>query len=125
MKKIQTPLEKLISDKERIQKQCRIQEQKLNGDFSYIQENAGSLLLSGISYLLFPGSKSTTKSNTTTNTNTEVARQTGLSLGLSDYLSIGKNMLPLLWDIAQPFIMTWGIKKAKNIISNIFTKKKK
>ncbi|RHJ92608.1 hypothetical protein [Parabacteroides bouchesdurhonensis] len=125
MKKIQTPLEKLISDKERIQKQCRIQEQKLNGDFSYIQENAGSLLLSGISYLLFPGSKSTTKSNTTTNTNTEVARQTGLSLELSDYLSIGKNMLPLLWDIAQPFIMTWGIKKAKNIISNIFTKKKK
>ncbi len=42
-----TPLEKLISDKERIRKQCVIQEQKLNDDFSYIQENAGSLLISG------------------------------------------------------------------------------
>ena len=38
----QTPLEKLISDKERIQRQCKRQEQKLNEDFSYIQENAGS-----------------------------------------------------------------------------------
>ena len=34
----QTPLEKLISDKERIQRQCKRQEQKLNEDFSYIQE---------------------------------------------------------------------------------------
>lgn len=48
----QTPLEKLISDKERIQRQCKRQEQKLNEDFSYIQENAGSLLLSGLSSLL-------------------------------------------------------------------------
>lgn len=57
----QTPLEKLISDKERIQRQCKRQEQKLNEDFSYIQENAGSLLLSGLSSLLFPSNKSTTK----------------------------------------------------------------
>ena len=49
-----TPLEKLISDKERIRKQCVIQEQKLNDDFSYIQENAGSLLISGFTTLLFP-----------------------------------------------------------------------
>ena len=28
----QTPLEKLISDKERIQRQCKRQEQKLNED---------------------------------------------------------------------------------------------
>ena len=59
----QTPLEKLISDKERIQRQCKRQEQKLNEDFSYIQENAGSLLLSGLSSLLFPSNKSTTKTN--------------------------------------------------------------
>ena len=34
----QTPLEKLISDKRRIKRQCIIQKQKLNDDFSYIQE---------------------------------------------------------------------------------------
>ena len=32
-----TPLEKLISDRRRIQQECTIQEQKLNADFSYIQ----------------------------------------------------------------------------------------
>ena len=52
----QTPLEKLISDRRRIQQECTIQEQKLNADFSYIQENAGTLLLSGVSALLFPNS---------------------------------------------------------------------
>ena len=36
----QTPLEKLISDRRRIQQECTIQEQKLNADFSHIQENA-------------------------------------------------------------------------------------
>ena len=50
----QTPLEKLISDRRRIQQECTIQERKLNADFSYIQENAGTLLLSGVSALLFP-----------------------------------------------------------------------
>ena len=46
-----TPLEKLISDRRRIQQECTIQEQKLNADFSHIQENAGTLLLSGVSAL--------------------------------------------------------------------------
>ena len=57
----QTPLEKLISDKRRIKRQCIIQKQKLNDDFSYIQEHAGILLLSGVTSLLFPNSKSEKK----------------------------------------------------------------
>ena len=105
----QTPLEKLISDKERIQRQCKRQEQKLNEDFSYIQENAGSLLLSGLSSLLFPSNKSTTKTN---DKNTAP-------------VSIAKGMIPIAWDLAQPFIMTWGIKKAKKWFSNLLFKKKK
>ena len=85
----QTPLEKLISDKERIQRQCKRQEQKLNEDFSYIQENAGSLLLSGLSSLLFPSNKSTTKTNDK-NTAPVTAGQPSIALGISDYLSIAK-----------------------------------
>ena len=70
----QTPLEKLISDKERIQRQCG---------------------------------------------------QPSIALGISDYLSIAKGMIPIAWDLAQPFIMTWGIKKAKKWFSNLLFKKKK
>lgn len=121
-----TPLEKLISDKQRIQEQCKVQEQKLNQDFSYIQENAGSLLLSGLSSLLFPANKSTTKTNT--NEQTSASSTTGqplISLGVGDYLSVAKGLLPLAWDLAQPFIMTWGIKKAKKLVTNLLFRKKK
>ena len=48
----QTPLEKLISDRRRIQQECTIQEQKLNADFSHIQENAGTFQVSPLSYSL-------------------------------------------------------------------------
>ena len=120
----QTLLEKLISDRRRIQQECTIQEQKLNEDFSYIQENAGSLLLSGLSSLLFPSNKSTTKTNDK-NTAPVTAGQPSIALGISDYLSIAKGMIPIAWDLAQPFIMTWGIKKAKKWFSNLLFKKKK
>ena len=109
----QTPLEKLISDKERIQRQCKRQEQKLNEDFSYI-----------LSSLLFPSNKSTTKTNDK-NTAPVTAGQPSIALGISDYLSIAKGMIPIAWDLAQPFIMTWGIKKAKKWFSNLLFKKKK
>ncbi|WP_233202072.1 MULTISPECIES: hypothetical protein [Parabacteroides] len=121
----QTPLEKLISDKERIRKQCKEHEQKLNEDFSYIQENAGSLLLSGVSSLLFPKTRSAAKSGENTTTQNDNGDLPAVPLGFSDYLSITKSMLPLAWDIAQPFIMTWGIKKAKNLLRSVFSKKKK
>ena len=39
MNKQQTPLEKLISDKNRLQERCRLKEQELNSDFTYSQEN--------------------------------------------------------------------------------------
>ena len=57
MSKQQTAQEKLISDRQQIQAKCAIQKQKLNEDFSYIQENLGSLFLSGVSSLLFSSSK--------------------------------------------------------------------
>lgn len=124
MNSLQTPQEKLISDKARIQLECLMREQKLNDDFSYIQENAGSLLLSGLSALLFPSTKQTKK----TNDNSPVSvtpGQSAIPFGLSEYVSIGKNMLPLVWDIAQPFLMTWGIKKAQKWLVSLLFKKKK
>lgn len=121
-----TPLEILISDKKRIQEQCKIQEQKLNENFSYIQENAGNLLLSGVSSLLFPSNKSTTKANTNEqNTASSTTGQPAIPLGIGELLSITKGLLPLAWDLAQPFIMTWGIKKAKKLVTNLLFRKKK
>ena len=117
-----TPLEKLISDKERIRKQCVIQEQKLNDDFSYIQENAGSLLISGFSTLLFPNTKSKKTESTETAT---TASQPVTPIGFSDYLSIAQGLLPVAWDVVRPFLLTWGIRKAQSWFTNLLFKKKK
>lgn len=117
-----TPLEQLISDKERIRKQCVIQEQKLNDDFSYIQENAGSLLISGFTTLLFPNTKSKKTESTKTAT---TASQPVLPIGISDYLSIAQGLLPAAWDVVRPFLLTWGIRKAQSWFTNLLFKKKK
>ena len=67
------------------------------------------------------------KNNATNDENTApvTAGQPSIALGISDYLSIAKGMIPIAWDLAQPFIMTWGIKKAKKWFSNLLFKKKK
>lgn len=122
----QTPLEKLTSDKERIRLQCSIQGQKINNDISYIQENAGNLLLSGLSSLLFPNSKQTTaQTGGAGQAAPNAAALASVPFGLTEYLSIAKSMVPVAWELAQPFIVSWGVKKAKKWFVNLFTKKKK
>ena len=119
-----TPLEKLISDRRRIQQECAMQEQQLNADFSYIQENAGSLLLSGVSALLFPKTKS--KTNETEHKQpTQVPEVPSVSLNFADYLSVAQGLLPVAWDVARPLLTAWGIQKVQTwIIKKLFKKKK-
>jgi hypothetical protein len=117
-----SPLETLLADKERIRQQCRQQEQKLNEDFSYIRENAGSLLIFGIPSLLagtFGGVKK--KNDSSPAGYSPSADIQDISLSLSDYLSIGKTMLPTIWEIVKPAVITWGIRK---ITGYIFSGKK-
>jgi len=117
-----TPLEKLISDRQQIQAQCEIQKLKLNEHFSYIQENAGSLFLSGVSSLLFSSSK-----DKKSNTDTIQPKQTTptVSLGISDYFSVAQSLLPVAWDMARPLLTAWGLKKIQTwVIKKLFSKKK-
>lgn len=120
-----TPQEKLISDKARIRRECAIQEQKLNDDFSYIQENAGSLLISGFTTLLFPNTKSKKTESTEATASPASSSQPLSPIGISDYLSIAQGLFPLAWDVAKPFLLTWGIRKAQSWITHLLFKKKK
>ena len=107
-----TPLEKLI------------QEQKLNADFSHIQENAGTLLLSGVSALLFPNTKTKSK-GTESNQPVHTSEVPSMSLGFADYLSVAQGLLPVAWDVARPLLTAWGIQKVQAwIIKKLFKKKK-
>ena len=117
----QTPLETLLVDKERIRQQSRQQELKLNAAFTYVSENVGSLLLSGVSSILFSGSgKSKTNKALTSSGYIQTDDAQSTSFGLSDYLSIGKMMIPVIWEITKPVIIAWGIKKVKKIIAQAF-----
>lgn len=120
----QTPLEKLLADKQRIQQACVEQENKINDTFAYIQENAGSLLLSGLSSLLFPA-KPQKKGETQPNAAVNTVPAATSPLGLSDYLSVGKALLPLAWDVIQPLVVSWGIRTIRKKITNLFSSSQK
>ena len=120
----QPPLEKLLADKQRIQQACLEQENKINKTFTYIQENAGSLLLSGLSSLLFPA-KPDKKGETAQGTVASATPATTSPLGLSDYLSVGKALVPLAWEIIQPLVVSWGIRTIRKKITNLFSPSKK
>lgn len=120
----QTPLEKLLADKQRIQQACLEQENRINKTFTYIQENAGSLLLSGLSSLLFPA-KPEKKGETTPGTAVSATPTTTSPLGLSDYLSVGKALVPLAWEIIQPLVVSWSIRTIRKKITNLFSSSKK
>lgn len=105
-----------------------MQEQKLSEDFAYIQDNASSLLLSGVSGLLFPPRNSASKNekNALSAHGNEAHDPTKTTpASLSDYLAIGKSLLPVAWEIAQPLLLTWGIGKVKSLLFGAFGKKKR
>jgi len=123
MNKQQTPLEKLISDRNRLQERCLLQEQVLNSDFIYIQENSASLLFSGITWLFFGKSKPA-PANERKALHAD-GNEKAETLGFSDIISIGKGMLPVVWEIVKPILFSWGIRKAGTLFTNALFKKKK
>ncbi len=119
----QTPLERLLLEKRRVKEACELRKVKLDADCAYIQANAGSLLLSGLSALLFPASGRKTSASAD-NAKTE-AMPSGLPLSVGDMLAVGKSMLPLVWDMVRPMLMAWGVQKAQKWLIGLLLKKKK
>lgn len=120
----QTPIERLLADKQRIRQSCTEYEKRIGNSMTYIQENAGTLLLSGMSSILFPAkpSNKTTKSTVPVKASGE---STASPLGISDFLSVGKTLLPIAWDVIQPIIVSWGIRTIKKKVINMFTSGRK
>lgn len=96
----------------------------LNSDVAYIQANAGSLLLSFLSSSLFPskGNASSAENKNTVKHESELPASSGFSF--AGIMPVAKNMIPLVWDIARPIIVSWGIKHAVSTILNSILKKK-
>ena len=121
----QTPLSKLQTERQRLRLLCRIQEQKLNEEVLYMRENAGRLLFSGISALFSTSgsSKSEKKKAVALSPVPSVASLS--SLRPADLLSLGTGLIPYAWELAQPLLIAWGIRRAKKWIGNLFSSKRK
>jgi hypothetical protein len=100
-KKKPSAIEQLLQDKRLLEAHIEECEKNLDRDFTYIRDNSSSLLISGITSMLIPSGKSK-----------ENKKQNLLFGGLA----IGKQFMPLLWEIAQPFVLTWGINKVKGLL---------
>ena len=114
-----TPLEKLKIDKERAQRLCKRQETALNDDISYIQNNMTGIIMSSLSGMLFP-KKNTSPTKAPQATSKKTAPKTpSHALSFADIIPVAKSMLPIMWDIARPMIISWGIKQLSHRIKKM------
>ena len=118
-----TPTDKLLADKIDLEEKCRLQEKKLNEDFNFIKDNATSLILSGISTLLFPSKTDQQTTPTSTYGVKNAAKNPAISV--SDYIAIARNLFPVAWGLIQPIIITWGLKKTKSYIFSFFSSRQR
>ena len=118
-----SPIEQLLADKSNVEAQCSLQEKKLQDDFEYIHQNASSLLFAGLTSLFFSSGQSKNKPESQSLA-LHHPKQDIEPLSVTDLFQVAKKMLPVVWEIVQPLLINWGIKKAKSLIIGLFTKKK-
>lgn len=96
-------------------KQCYLQEEeKIADDFDYLQDNWGRLLVhsalnSAKGFIGLPTAKSSSKG------------EDYQSNKIQQFSSVGLTVIPMMWELVQPFLIKYGVNKIKSF----FTKKKK
>lgn len=123
--KPQTPLEKLTAEKIRIKKETEEQEIKLNRHVTYVQANAGSLFLSFVSSMLFNQSdKKSSKALPAADSGEEAKDAVATNLSFADFIPFTKLLIPAVWEISKPILISWSIKKATSVVAGLFSRKK-
>jgi len=124
MKTEQSPLESLQARKQQLRFDAHIQEDKIGANIKYVQHNGAKLVLHSVTSAILPGSF-TAQSNQS-KTSTRSLGITDLAMGgVSSVIKGNKGILPIIWNFAQPFILTWGIKGVKKLVGGLFSRKKK
>lgn len=121
-KKPLTEYKKLLAEKCQVKARYKELEYQMEEDFQYLQHHGGSMLLSSLTSMIFPKSKE--KENHTEHTESS-EKSSIFSLGnlnFSNYLSIGKSLLPVAFSIAQPFLLSWGLGKVQSGLTHTLLK---
>lgn len=122
MKTVQSPLEKIRARKETLRLEADIQADQISNNLKYIQNNGTKLVLNSITSAVFPSQKESHNPSASSGSSLSL---TDMALGgVSSMMKGNKGILPLIWNFAQPFVLTWGLKGAKKLIKGIFRKKR-
>lgn len=115
MKTGQTPLEALQARKEQLRFDAHVQEEKIGANIKYMQHHGTRLVLHSVASTILPGSSAAP--NGPSKTSTRPSGLTDLAMGgISSLMKGNKGILPLIWNFAQPFVLTWGIKGIKKLL---------
>ncbi|MDR2968444.1 MAG: hypothetical protein LBV32_02425 [Tannerellaceae bacterium] len=117
MKTEQSPLEKLHAEQQQLRIDAHAQEEKIGADIKYIQSNGTRLLIRSVTSAILQGLP-VTQSNRSDASARYSTGITGLVAGgLSAVMKERKGILPVAWKLVQPFVLTWGIKAVKRLLS--------
>lgn len=89
-------------------------EEKIADNFNYLQDNWGKLLM----HSALNSAKGFIGLPTSTNRGKSEEYQ---SNKIQQFSSVGLTVIPMMWELVQPFLIKYGVNKIKSF----FTKKKK
>lgn len=104
-----------IQEEKSILKQSYLEdEKKLTENFAYLQENWGKLLVHSTVNGVKGAMRLPTDKKPAKDSNFQIDK-------IQQVATMGMTIFPIIWELSQPFLINYGIKKLKSF----FTKKKK
>ena len=111
-----TPLELLRQEKEIVKREVNDSEARLAGHWNYLNENIGTLLFSSAINTAFR--KLGLKASKESENKAEKAQSPGIFQSIfGGFMTVS----PLIWELVQPMLMGYAMKKVKSL----FTRKSK
>jgi hypothetical protein len=114
-----TPIQILRLRKTEVETKCELVEKELSEDFEFVQDNALPILSRGISYMLFPKRRDN-KQKLYASENKQTS-SVPATLDMDYFISLGKSLLPLAWDILKPIASMWAIKKVRSYVLKLIS----
>jgi hypothetical protein len=102
-----------------VENKCELVEKELSEDFEFVQDNALPILSRGISYMLFPKRRDN-KQKLYASENKQTS-SVSATLDMDYFISLGKSLLPLAWDILKPIASMWAIKKVRSYVLKLIS----
>lgn len=126
MKNKLSPLDELRQEKEIVKRECIESEDRLLDQWSYLSDNAGSLIFNGLVNSIVGKLGFSNRIGGSQAKEKDEEQQDSSPLGIFHNVVNGVSAYyPLIWEIVQPMLWRYAMKKVKSIFSGKKKKKRK